>query len=244
MKGSERSDLALPVKQARSRLTRDRLLAAGRNLLNRGAFEDTSISDIAGVAGCSVGAFYQRFPDKEAFFSVVVDTVLAGIAADAERFATAKPFSDASVERALVECITYWARTFRRHQGFFRALIKKALHSDATWQPVRKAGVVSVEPFITALASKCGQSDSDSFYYRALAGFQIVFGVMMNASLHRTVLLNLRSEELTSWATETLRHCLFDELPPALLAYGSQPRNPARSLRLRPSKGSPKPRRI
>src|SRR5437762_13651901 len=131
MKGSERSDLALPVKQARSRLTRDRFLAAGRNLLNRGAFEDTSISDIADVAGCSVGAFYQRFPDKEAFFSVVVDTVLAGIAADAERFATAKPVSDAPVERGLVGCLNHWALTFVRPRGLVRALIKQAFHSDA-----------------------------------------------------------------------------------------------------------------
>src|SRR5579864_3374004 len=62
----------LPAKQARSRVTRDRLLAAGRQLLDRGAFEATSIADIASAAGCSVGAFYHRFADKEAFFAALI----------------------------------------------------------------------------------------------------------------------------------------------------------------------------
>jgi hypothetical protein len=42
---------------------------------------------------------------------------------------------------------------------------------------------------------------------------------MLNASLHRTVLLNLDSDELVAWANEILRHCLFDELPAALLEH-------------------------
>jgi AcrR family transcriptional regulator len=223
--------LALPAKQARSRMTRDRLLAAGRALLNRGAFDATSIGDIASEAGCSVGAFYQRFPDKEAYFTLVVETVMADIAADAERFVRAEAFSEISIELALVECVTYWAQTFRRHRGFLRTVVKKTLHSEDTWDPVRQMGPVAVEPFIASLAVKCGKSDSESFYYRALAGFQIVVGVMLNASLHRTVLLNLDSDELIDWATEILRHCLFDELPPVLLKHG---------LGIRPSKSNPR----
>jgi len=118
------ADLIRPAKQARSRLTRDRLLAAGRKLLNQGAFEATSIGDIADVADCSVGAFYQRFADKEAFFAAVVETVLADIAADARQFATAELLSKAAVELVLAECITFWILTFRRHRGFIRTLMK------------------------------------------------------------------------------------------------------------------------
>ena len=73
--------------------------------------------------------------------------------------------------------------------------------------------------FIAMLAAKGGQSSTDAFYYRGVAGFQVVFGVMLNASLPRTVLLNLDSDELIAWGAEILRHCLFDELPPAVLEY-------------------------
>ena len=84
------AELVRPARQARSRMTRDRLLAAGRHLLERGAFEATSIADIAAEAGCSVGAFYQRFADKEAFFAVVMQAALAEIVADAKRTAMIK----------------------------------------------------------------------------------------------------------------------------------------------------------
>jgi AcrR family transcriptional regulator len=216
-----RTELGLPAKQARSRVTRDRLLAAGRRLLDRDAFEATSIADIASAAGCSVGAFYHRFADKEAFFAVLIETVLADIVAHAKQAVTDERFIEGSIETTLTNCVAYWIQAFRRHQGLIRTVMKKTLHAEETWTPVRQMGQVAFEPFIALLAAKCGKSDSLSFQYRALAGFQIVVGVMLNAALHRTILLNLESVELIGWASEILRHCLLDELPPALLTLGA-----------------------
>jgi AcrR family transcriptional regulator len=217
---AELTELVLPAKQARSRITRDRLLAAGRQLLDRGAFEAISIADIAGDAGCSVGAFYHRFADKEAFFIVLLETVLADIVADATRCAMDESLSEGSIEATLANCVAYWIQLFRHHQGLMRTVMKKTLHAEDTWTPVRQMGQAAAEPFIALLAAKCGKSDSRSFHYRALAGFQIVSGVALNAALHQTILLNLDSDELIAWGEEILRHCLFDELPPALLALG------------------------
>jgi len=212
--------LGLPAKQARSRVTRDRLLAAGRQLLDQGAFEATSIADIASAAGCSVGAFYHRFADKEAFFAVLIETVLADIVAHAAQAVTEKRFTEGSIETTLTNCVVYWVEAFRRHQGLIRTVMKKTLHAEDAWTPVSRMGQVAFEPFIALLAAKCGKSGRPVFQYRALAGFQIMVGVMLNASLHRTILLNLDSDELIAWANEILRHCLFDKLPPALLALG------------------------
>ena len=149
----ELADLGLPVKQARSRLTRDRLLEAGRQLLDRGAFEATSIADIASAAGCSVGAFYHRFADKEAFFAVVIETVLADIVAQARQAVTDERFTEGSIETTLTNCVAYWIQAFRRHQGFIRTVIKKTLHEEDTWTPVRQMGRVAVEPFVALLAA-------------------------------------------------------------------------------------------
>jgi len=38
-----------------------------------------------------------------------------------------------------------------------------------------------------------------------MAGFQIVFGVLTNASLHQTVLLNLDTDELIGWCASSKR---------------------------------------
>jgi AcrR family transcriptional regulator len=213
--------LGFPAKQARSRVTRDRLLAAGRQLLDRGAFEATSIADIASAAGCSVGALYHRFADKEAFFAVLIETVLADIVAHAKEAVTDERFTEGSIDTTLANCVAYWVQAFRRHQGLIRTVMKKTLHAEDTWTPVRRMGQTAFDPFIALLAAKCGKSDNLSFQYRALAGFQIVVGVMLNAALHRTILLNLESDELIAWASEILRHCLLDELPPKLLALAA-----------------------
>jgi AcrR family transcriptional regulator len=44
----------------------DRLLLATAELLAERGFAEVSVAEIAARAGCSVGAFYARFPDKEA----------------------------------------------------------------------------------------------------------------------------------------------------------------------------------
>ena len=226
MKRTKGAELVLPARQARSRMTRDRLLEAGRQLLEQGAFEATSIADIARAAGCSVGVFYQRYPNKEAFFAVIVETILAEMVVDARR--TAAEMVDGSIDRVLLHCVRQWVQTHRRHQGFMRTLMKKTLHeSEHAWTPLREAGRAAIGCFVDVLASRSGQAGNGWFRYRANAAFQIITGAMVNATLHRTAVLNLNGDNLIPWATEILRHCLFDELPPALKRHRVARRNRA-----------------
>ena len=207
------AELVRPAKQARSRATRDRLLAAGRELLEGGAFDAIHVADIARNAGCSVGAFYQRFPDKDAFLTVLIETAVAEIVADANRFAADERRSGTPFEETLTNCMRHWAKVFKTHQGLYRTILKRSLDNDDSWAPLRELGPLSLKNIIEMIAEKCEQMGSSSFYYRVAAGFQIVFGAMINATMHRTVLLNLESEELIVWTSETLRHCIVDELP-------------------------------
>lgn len=58
----------LPALQARSQDKRDRLLTAGLSVFGELGYEAARVADIAAAAGLSVGVFYQRFRDKQAFF--------------------------------------------------------------------------------------------------------------------------------------------------------------------------------
>ena len=62
-----------PVHQARSRETRDKLLAAAERIFDEKGYGGARIVDIAEIAGCSVGAVYVRFKDKDALFRGIVD---------------------------------------------------------------------------------------------------------------------------------------------------------------------------
>lgn len=220
MPAIQSAELVRPAKQARSRATRDRLLTVGREVLDRGAFEETPVVEIVSSAGCSVGVFYQRFPDKEAFFTALVESAVAEVVADAERFAADESRSGVSIEESLTNCMRHWTNTFQKYQGIYQAVLKKSLLRDDSWAPLRQLGPKSLGCIITMLAEKCGRTESASFYYRAAAGFQIVFGAMINATMHQTVLLNLGSDELIAWVSEILRHCILDELPAAVVEHG------------------------
>jgi AcrR family transcriptional regulator len=63
---SPRARKIRPPRQARSQATLDRLLAAAEALLAEKPFGTATVSEIVERASSSVGAFYTRFPDKEA----------------------------------------------------------------------------------------------------------------------------------------------------------------------------------
>lgn len=56
-----------PPKQARSRDTYRRILAATEALLREKTFQELTIAEIVAAAGCSEGPFYARFGDKGGF---------------------------------------------------------------------------------------------------------------------------------------------------------------------------------
>src|SRR5947209_5706863 len=60
-------------KQARSRQTFDRLLDATEALLREKEFAAITIAEIVQRAGASTGAFYARFPAKEALLPALYD---------------------------------------------------------------------------------------------------------------------------------------------------------------------------
>lgn len=60
--------------------TRDRLIAAGRELFGERGYEATSIEAILEAAGVARGALYHHFPTKQALFDAVLDRVVAEIA--------------------------------------------------------------------------------------------------------------------------------------------------------------------
>src|SRR3974390_3467406 len=66
-----------PVRQTRGRRTRDRLLNAGQKLIAKHAVDALSVADIARAANCSVGSFYLRFRDKDAFVLALIAQYLS-----------------------------------------------------------------------------------------------------------------------------------------------------------------------
>src|SRR5258708_26331476 len=113
---------ARPAYQQRSRQQRDRLLKAGERVFAESGFWQAHVADIAKRAGCSVGSFYRRFQDKEAFFFALQKDMAAHAEANIGKFfddpaCRTDPLID--VFRRLVRNT---ARTMRGIEGYYRAL--------------------------------------------------------------------------------------------------------------------------
>jgi AcrR family transcriptional regulator len=123
-----------PVQQARSRETRDRLFAAGERVFEEKGYEGARIADIAREAGCSVGAVYVRFEDKDALFAGIVDAFAAESAA---RIAEAVRDSASEGPAAFMRrYIRDMAKLFATHKGLFRAIMERSFGNEAAMKPI------------------------------------------------------------------------------------------------------------
>ncbi len=116
---------ALPAQQARSRATRAKILAAAEQVFADKGYGGARLSDIAEVAGCSVGATYFRFKDKDALFSAIAesfrDEARAGVGRLIENAQGQKP------DKIIRSFVTAAAANLSRHKGLFRAIVERGL---------------------------------------------------------------------------------------------------------------------
>ena len=64
---------SIAPQQKRSEKTRNRILGAVEKLVKTGRYNGATVQDIVQAAGCSTGAFYGRFSDKNAALLAVID---------------------------------------------------------------------------------------------------------------------------------------------------------------------------
>ncbi len=131
----------LPVIQARSRDARDRMLQAGERVFAKVGYDAAHVNDIALAAGCSVGSFYRRFRDKEAFFRALHHRFTERNLENATRFFAMAQWQSQPTSVLVRTLVENTAQIMRRNHGFFRALFQRSLAgAGADYWPRMRAG--------------------------------------------------------------------------------------------------------
>lgn len=196
--------------QSRSRATHDKLLAAGRELLATHDFESLSIADLTAACQASVGSFYGRFRDKEAFFAVLQDQIAQewlGLADDALSSPSAAA-SPAATVRAFAQVVL---RMFRRDAGFFRAALRHASTHPDTWTPIKQAGRELAARFEAALDAHEARPASTDHRRRVRFAVQVAYGTCINAVLNDPGPLKLADSRLDRELARLI--CLYLGIP-------------------------------
>lgn len=203
----------LRAVQPRAEATRDALLGAGRRLLNERDFEAMSIADLAAANGLSVGSFYGRFRDKEAYFSLLQEMVTTEWAETTQREFDARKLAGWTAGRIVVLVATRVVSIYRSDRGFIRAALRHASTHTNAWTPLKRVGARFANEVTLLLAPRLTHLPPMARAARVRFAMQLLYGMLVNAVLNDPGPLSLDDPRLEK------------ELARALSAYlGLRPR--------------------
>lgn len=178
-------DGILPVRQERSRAARERLLNAGEVVFARLGYNNAHVSDIASAAGCSVGSFYRRFRDKEAFFRALHQKII-------EQRRQRNTLFYAQTELAQlpsVDVVRLFVRDilgyFKQNSGFIRALFQRTLDegNQDYWPEIREAAALEGEGLAGFLRAR-GELEGLEANHQCDFVVRVIEGTIVHAVLH------------------------------------------------------------
>src|SRR5256886_1980249 len=92
-----------PPQQTRSQETLDRILNAAERVLEEKSFTEATLAEIMERAGVTVGAFYRRFPDKDALLHLLDERFFHEMQQRADELLDPEHWRGASVSDILTE---------------------------------------------------------------------------------------------------------------------------------------------
>jgi AcrR family transcriptional regulator len=175
---------AKPAYQQRSRQQRDRLLKAGERVFAEKGFWQAHVADIAKRAGCSVGSFYRRFQDKEAFFFSLQTDMAAHGEANIERFFDDPGCMTDSMPDLFSRLVRNTARTMKGIEGYYRALFELSLRGHDVWPPMRRIEAFEAERIIDLLQRRGVIPEDREMFDQVHLAIRMMHGQIISAMLH------------------------------------------------------------
>lgn len=188
--------------------------------MQSGNYEDISIAQIAARAGCSVGSFYLRFRNKEAFFEFLIESISETLQADASANLTPDKVKPLTLAQTVRFCVEHYVETNRQYESVIRAALQYSIHGSDDWQPVRDMGLMLQAHYIELILGKSRRTAQDEARQQLLVGLQIISGHLVNSIAHPVNTLPLDDPQLSHWLCEVVMHCL--KLKPTAPALPNQ----------------------
>lgn len=175
----------LEPRQARSRATRRRILAAANHLLRARSFESLSVQEIATAAGCSIGAFYGRFRGKDELLEPLLDRHDRGIDRWIRRALASAEWRAMPLEKRLWWVARMDVRVLRSRRWLIRALavyVRREGELSEAQQRRRAEFTGQVRELLLDCAGEIGHADASGaidfalFLIATLCRERVLFG--------------------------------------------------------------------
>src|SRR5256885_4595554 len=96
-------------RQKRSEVTRERIMGAVRELLQEGAFHESTVDEVAERAGIARATLYQHFRSRLELVDAICDTFAVNPALVSIREAVEDPDPAEALARSIALSVRFWA---------------------------------------------------------------------------------------------------------------------------------------
>lgn len=174
---------ARPAYQERSRQQRDRLMKAGERVFAESGFWQAHVADIAKRAGCSVGSFYRRFQDKEAFFFALQNDMAVHAEVNIAKFFDDPACRDEPLFEVFRRLVRNTSRTMKGIEGYYRALFELSLRGQDVWPLMRRIETIEAGCVVDLLKAR-GVPVDDQKRDAAHLAIRMMHGQLISNMLH------------------------------------------------------------
>lgn len=215
-----------PPRQARSRVTMDRILDATERLLDERTFDEISVNEVIRKARTSSGAFYARFEGKEALLDALHTRYQSMVQQATDDRMSPEFWQDATLEEIIRGVIRSILMLYRRRRGFFRSVVlREYVHPTLAAAHSLPAGKMPPVRLGALLETRRDEINHPNPRLAGAMGFLMMMGVLREKVLFADAIA--RSVRISDQRLE-------DELTAAFLAYlGVKPRGKTGASRKR-----------
>ena len=204
----------IPPQQARSQETLDRILDAVEEVLDEKSFGEATLVEIMERAGVTVGAFYRRFPDKDALLHLLDNRFFDELHELASSVLSEAKWQGASVAQIVHEFTSIAVQLYKTRRGLLRSLFLRARTDPVIMQSAREVNAQYIDRLRALLLARRAEIHHPSPERAVELGFMILIGALRETVLFGEVWPNPQA---------VVDDGLANELARAYLAYLGAP---------------------
>lgn len=167
-----------PPQQTRSQETLDRLLDAAECVLEEKSFTEATLAEIVERAGVTVGAFYRRFPDKDALLHLLDQRFFEELYALADEVLAPERWTGAPIASIVGEIARQAGRLYRERRGLLRSLFLRARVDPVIQDSARRVNAHFLERLHAVLGARRAEITHPDPQRAITLGFIVLIGAV------------------------------------------------------------------
>jgi AcrR family transcriptional regulator len=174
-----------PPQQTRSQETLDRILDAAEKVLEEKSFTEATLAEIMERAGVTVGAFYRRFPDKDALLHLLDERFFHEMYERADELLDPDNWRGASVKEIITEFARTAVQIYGARRGLARSIFLRARVDPVIQASGRQVNAHYIERLRRLLVDPSRRAEvTHPDPERAIAlGFMMFFGALRETTV-------------------------------------------------------------